>query len=161
MKQEEKTNVMRILEQKKVAYIPHGYEHDDGVAVDAVTVASLIGKPAEEIYKTLVLKSGKGLYFVFVIPGPKELDLKKAAKCAGTKSVAMLKVEELLPITGYVRGGCSPIGMKKAFPTFFDESALLYPTITVSAGKIGRQVEVSPTELIALSNGITADLCRE
>lgn len=155
---EEKTNVMRVLEQKKIPYVPHGYEHGEGEAVDAETVAVLIGKRPEEIFKTLVTKGAKGGYYVFVIPGNAQLDLKKAAKAAGEKSIEMLKVPELLPLTGYVRGGCSPVGMKKLFPTVFDESALSLETITVSAGKIGRQVEVLPKDIISLVRASTADL---
>lgn len=155
---DDKTNVMRLLEQKKIPYVPHGYEHGDGEAVDAETVAVLIGKKPEEIFKTLVTKGAKGGYYVFVIPGNAQLDLKKAAKAAGEKSVEMLKVTELLPLTGYVRGGCSPVGMKKLFPTFFDGTALSLETITISAGKIGRQTEVSPQDIISLVRGKTADL---
>lgn len=152
---------MRVLDQKKIAYVPHGYEHEEGTAVDAETVAALLGKSPDEIFKTLVTKGSKGGFFVFVIPGGGQLDLKKAARAVGEKSVEMLKVSELLPLTGYVRGGCSPIGMKKPFPTVFDESVLKHETVTVSAGKIGRQVEVSPAELIALIRAKTADLLVE
>ncbi len=155
---EEKTNVMRVLDQKKIPYVPHGYPHEEGVAVDAETVAGLIGKPLEEVFKTLVTKGSKGGYYVFVLPGGGQLDLKKAAKAVGEKSVEMLKVPELLPLTGYVRGGCSPIGMKKLFPTVFDESVLNLSTVTVSAGKIGRQVEVAPGDLLPLVRAKTADL---
>ena len=155
---EEKTNVMRVLDQKKIPYVPHGYPRGEGVAVDAETVAGLIGKPLEEVFKTLVTKGAKGGYYVFVLPGGGQLDLKKAAKAVGEKSVEMLKVPELLPLTGYVRGGCSPIGMKKLFPTVFDESVLNLSTVTVSAGKIGRQVEVAPGDLLPLVRAKTADL---
>lgn len=155
---EEKTNVMRVLDQKKIPYVPHGYTHEEGVAVDAETVAGLIGKPLEEVFKTLVTRGSKGGYYVFVLPGGGQLDLKKAAKAVGEKSVEMLKVPELLPLTGYVRGGCSPIGMKKLFPTVFDESVLSLSTVTVSAGKIGRQVEVAPGDLLPLVRAKTADL---
>lgn len=162
MKQaEEKTNVMRVFDQKKVPYTAHSYAHGDGEAVDAATVAALIGKAPDEIFKTLVAKGAKGGLYVFVIPGAEELDLKKAAKAAGEKSIELLHVAELLPATGYVRGGCSPIGMKKSFPTFFDESALAHPTITVSAGKIGRQVEAAPQDIISLARAKTAPLCKD
>ena len=162
MKQnEDKTNVMRILDQKKIPYIPHGYEHEEGAAVDAETVASLLGRRPEEIFKTLVTRGGKGGYYVFVIPGNGHPDLKKAAKAAGEKSIEMIKSAELLPLTGYIHGGCSPVGMKKLFPTFFDESALSLEKIIVSAGKIGKQIEVEPKLLMALIKGKTADLITE
>ncbi len=155
---EEKTNVMRILDQKKIPYVSHGYPHEDGVAVDAETVSRLIGKPLAEVFKTLVTRGAKGGYYVFVIPGGSQLDLKKAAKAVNEKNIEMLKVHELLPLTGYVRGGCSPIGMKKLFPTVFDESVLNLSTVTVSAGKIGKQVEVAPSDLIPLIRAKTASL---
>ena len=132
---EQKTNVMRILEQKKIPYTAHSYPHTEGEAVDGVTVAALLGQNPGQVFKTLVTRGAKGGYFVFVIPVAAALDLKKAAKAAGEKSVEMLAVKDLLPLTGYVRGGCSPIGMKKAFPTFFDETALSWETVMVSAGK--------------------------
>jgi len=162
MKQaEDKTNVMRVFDQKKIAYTPHGYEHAEGEAVDAATVAALIGKKPDEIFKTLVARGAKGGLYVFVIPGDAELDLKKAAKASGEKSMEMLHVSELLAATGYVRGGCSPIGMKKAYPTFFDESALSHATITVSAGRIGRQVEAAPSDVISLARAKTASLTKD
>ena len=157
-KPEEKTNVMRTLEQAKISYVPHSYPCEDGVALDAVATAALLGKRPEEIFKTLVTRGGKGGYFVFVIPGNGKLDLKKAAKAAGEKSIEMLRSAELLPLTGYVHGGCSPVGMKKAFPTFFDETVFQLNTVTVSAGKIGRQVEVDPGSLITFVRAKTADL---
>lgn len=152
-KSEDKTNVMRILDQKKIPYFPHGYEHEDGEPVDAISAATKLGKDPDDLFKTLVTKGNKGGIFVFVIPGSKELDLKKAAKAAGEKSIEMIKVSELLSITGYIRGGCSPIGMKKQFPTFLDQSAQNHETIFVSAGKIGKQVELSPEDLISLTHG--------
>ena len=158
---EEKTNVMRILDQKKIPYIPHGYEHEEGAAVDAETVATLLGRKPNEIFKTLVTRGGKGGYYVFVIPGNGHLDLKKAAKAAGEKSIEMLKSAELLPLTGYIHGGCSPVGMKKLFPTFFDESVMSIEKVIVSAGKIGKQVEVEPKLLIPLVKAKTADLLTE
>lgn len=156
-KSQEKTNVMRILEQKKIEYTPHTYPHDDG-PVDGVTVAGMIGRAPECVYKTLVARgAGKGIY-VFVIPVAAELDLKKAAKAVGEKSIAMIHVSEITPITGYVRGGCSPVGMKKLFPTVYDASCLAQDMILVSAGKIGFQIETSPEALITLTSGKTADL---
>lgn len=151
-----KTNVMRILEQHKIPYTAHEYPHGKD-AVDGVTVAGLLNQPLEQVFKTLVARGKSGCY-VFVIPVAAELDLKKAAKAVGEKSVEMLHVKELTGLTGYVRGGCSPVGMKKAFPTVFDESADLIPAIIVSAGKIGFQIETKPADLIALVRGKTADL---
>ncbi len=156
---ENKTNVMRILDQKKIPYTPHFYPHGDE-AVDGVTVAQSLGQDPERVFKTLVTRGGKG-YYVFVIPVTAELDLKKAAKAVGEKSVAMLHVSELLPLTGYVRGGCSPVGMKKLFPTTFHNSALEQPTICVSAGKIGSQIEVEPNALAKLVRGRFAALVQE
>ncbi|MBQ7875357.1 MAG: Cys-tRNA(Pro) deacylase [Oscillospiraceae bacterium] len=149
---------MRILDQKKVAYIPHGYEIAEGAPCDAVTVAGLIGKDVSTVYKTLVLKAGKGNFYVFVVPGAERLDYKKVAKAVGEKSVAMVLSADLLGLTGYIHGGCSPIGMKKQFPTVFHESVLNLSTVTVSAGKIGRQVEIAPSDLISLINAKTADI---
>ena len=145
---EEKTNVMRTLEQKKIAYTPHEYPADG--PVDGVSVAAYLNQDPEQVFKTLVTKSTGGGYYVFDIPVAENLDLKKAAKAVGEKSIAMLPQKELLPLTGYVHGGCSPVGMKKQFPTVFHETALLYDTICVSAGKIGFQVECRPDDLLAL-----------
>lgn len=153
----DKTNVMRLLDQKKIPYTAHTYPHGDD-AIDGVTVASLIGKPQEQIFKTLVARgAGKGIY-VFVVPVWGELDLKKAAKAAGEKYIAMIHVSEITPLTGYVRGGCSPIGMKKLYPTIFDASCMQQETIIVSAGKIGFQIETAPQNLIDLTRGVTADI---
>ena len=158
---EDKTNVMRMLEQKKIPYKPHGYEHGGDEAVDALSVAEKTGIPIERIYKTLVTRGASGGCFVFVVPGGASLDLKKAAKAAGEKSIAMIKVSELFSLTGYVRGGCSPIGMKKPLPTWFDEAALGWQSISVSGGRIGRQVEAAPADLIRMAGAKTADLCGE
>lgn len=157
---EQKTNVMRALEQKKITYTPHSYPHGDD-AVDGATVAQLIGKAPEQVYKTLVTVGASKNHYVFVIPVLAELNLKKAAKAVGEKSIAMLHVSELLPLTGYVRGGCSPIGMKKQFRTVIDASCESQDTITVSAGKIGQQVEVAPADLLKLIRGTTADVINE
>ena len=154
---EEKTNVMRVLDQKKVAYTPHWYAHPDG-AVDGASVAALIGKNPEAVCKTLVTQGASKKYYVFVIPVGRELDLKAAARAAGEKSIEMIKQAQLLPLTGYVHGGCSPIGMKKQFPTVFHHSALDQETIFVSAGKIGFQVELSPADLMKLVRGTAADV---
>ena len=154
---EEKTNVMRVLDQKKVPYTPHAYPAGDA-APDGVSVASLLGQDPVAVFKTLVAKGASGGHYVFDIPVEATLDLKKAARAVGEKSIAMLPAKELLPLTGYVHGGCSPVGMKKRFPTVFHESCLEHETICVSAGKVGFQVEVRPADLMALVGGTTADL---
>ncbi len=158
MKKQEKTNVMRILEQKKVDYVPHYYAHEEGVAVDGATVARLTGRDPAQVFKTLVTVGASKEHYVFVIPVESELELKKAAKAVGEKSVTMLPLKELTPLTGYVRGGCSPVGMKKRFVTVFHESAQAWDTILVSAGKIGAQVEVSPRALADLVGGTFAEV---
>ncbi len=158
-KAKEKTNVMRILDQKKVPYKHYCYA--DTAAVSGVEVASVLGQDPAQVFKTLVTEAGKGGHYVFVIPVAEELDLKKAAKAAGEKSIAMIHVSEINALTGYIRGGCSPVGMKKQFETFYHESCLEQDTIAVSAGKIGAQVEVAPAELIKLTRGKTADLITE
>lgn len=153
----EKTNVMRILEQKGIPYTPHFYDHSDG-QIDAAAVAGKLCQPMERVFKTLVTRgSGRGV-FVFVLPASQELDLKAAARAVGEKAVEMVRVSEINGLTGYIRGGCSPIGMKKLFPTVFDSSCLSFPTIMVSAGKIGAQVEAPPAALISLTQGKTAPI---
>ena len=155
---DEKTNVMRILDQKEIPYTPHTYPHEEGEAVDGVTVAGIMGQDPECVFKTLVARGASGGLYVFDIPVADTLDLKKAAKAVGEKSIAMLHSRDLLPLTGYVHGGCSPIGMKKQFPTVFHETAEILDTIMVSAGKIGFQVELSPADLIELVGGSTEDV---
>lgn len=155
-----KTNVMRILEQNGVSYAPHAYEHGES-AVDGKTVAALIGRSPDQVFKTLVTRGAKGANYVFVIPVEATLDLKKAARAAGEKSIEMIHVSEINKLTGYVRGGCSPVGMKKQFPTFFAEEVILVDTIVVSAGRIGAQIEAAPDDLIRLVNGTVADLTTE
>ncbi len=157
---EQKTNVMRLLEQKKIPYTAHSYPHGDE-AVDGVTVARITGQDPAKVFKTLVAQGASKRIYVFVIPVAAELDLKKAAKAAGEKNIAMVKVSELLGLTGYVRGGCSPIGMKKQYPTFFHSSMEEQETVLVSAGKIGWQIELAPDELVKLTRGRTADLTIE
>lgn len=154
---EQKTNVMRLLEQKKIKYTPHEYPHGAD-AVDGRTVAALCGQDPAQVFKTLVARGASKSIYVFVIPVTGELDLKKAAAAAGEKSVAMIHVSEINALTGYVRGGCSPVGMRKQYKTFFDSSAERLPTIMVSAGKIGAQVEIAPDELIKLTRGSYAEL---
>ncbi len=157
---EEKTNVMRVLDQKKIPYAPHAYPVGDA-APDGVSVAQMLDQNPAAVFKTLVAKGASGGYYVFDIPVEATLDLKKAAKAVGEKSVAMLPAKELLPLTGYVHGGCSPVGMKKRFPTVFHRSCLEHETICVSAGKVGFQVEVRPADLIALVDASTADVTAE
>ena len=154
---EQKTNVMRLLEQKKIPYTAHSYPHGDE-AVDGVTVARITGQDPAKVFKTLVAVGASKRVYVFVIPVAAELDLKKAAKAVGEKSIAMVKVSELLTLTGYVRGGCSPIGMKKLYPTVFDASIEALDTVLVSAGRIGWQIELQPSALMALCRAKTADI---
>ena len=156
---EEKTNVMRTLEQKKIPYTAFSYDPDG--PIDGVSVAAETGLDAASVFKTLVTKGASGAYYVFDIPVAENLDLKKAAKAVGEKSIAMLPQKELLPLTGYVHGGCSPVGMKKSFPTVFHRTAADLPTIMVSAGRIGRQVQCDPKDLLALLGAKTADIIVE
>ena len=155
----EKTNVMRLLDQKKIEY--KHYTYGDGVtALSGVEVANELGLNPDQVFKTLVTYGSKTKqYYVFVIPVAMELKLKKAAAASGEKNIEMLKQKELLPLTGYVHGGCSPIGMKKAFRTFLDESAILYDAIVFSAGRIGNQVELSSEDLKKIVDLTYADLC--
>lgn len=154
---EEKTNVLRFLDSKKIPYNSYEYPHGEE-AVDGVTVAGLIGKPVETVFKTLVTVSADKKILVFVVPVAKELHLKKAAKAAGVKSIDMLKVADIKETTGYIRGGCSPIGMKKLYKTFIDESAQNIETMIFSAGRIGAQVELPPSVLAKLVNARFADI---
>lgn len=155
-----KTNVMRILEKERVKYKAHEYA-SDGEAVDGETVAKLLCETPEKVFKTLVAKGSSGQYLVFVVPVIKELDLKKAAKAAGEKSVSMIHVSEINGVTGYIRGGCSPIGMKKQYKTVIDSSAENLKTIIFSAGKIGYQVELSPRDLIRIIRGNFAEIIKK
>ncbi len=145
MKRVEKTNVMRILDQKKINYKSHYYADTD--AISGVEVASVLNEDPNQVFKTLVTVGASKNYYVFLIPVHKELDLKKAAKAVGEKSIVMIKAKDLLPLTGYIHGGCSPIGMKKQFGTVIDASAKEFDTIFFSGGKIGYQVETSLEEL--------------
>lgn len=141
----EKTNVMRILDQKKVNYNSYTYIETD--AISGIEVATVLNQNPNQVFKTLVTVSSNKINYVFVVPVSKELNLKKAAKSVGEKSIEMIKSKDLLPLTGYIHGGCSPIGMKKQFKTVIDSSAKNFNTIIFSAGKIGYQVEVSLEEL--------------
>lgn len=151
----EKTNAMRQLDRKKAAYTVHSY---DGGALSGTEVAAALGQDPAHCFKTLVTVGRTGGYYVFMIPVAAELDLRKAASAAGEKSVAMLPQKELLPLTGYIHGGCSPIGMKKQFPTFIDETAQLYDEIGVSAGCRGCQVLLDPIQLVDYVNATLCDL---
>ena len=158
MGKETKTNAMRILERAKVAYTAHEYPHEEGVAVDGVTVAASIGEDPACVYKTLVTQGNSKNYFVFVIPVAAELDLKAAARSVGEKSVAMIHVADINKVTGYVRGGCSPVGMKKQYTTVFDESVLSQPKVYISGGRIGTQVCCVPADLIKAARASTAKI---
>lgn len=161
---EEKTNVMRILDQKKIPYTAHFYQEDqgpEGTREYGLHVAELLGQDPARGFKTLVARgASKGVY-VFAVPVAESLDLKKAARAVGEKSVELLPVSEISAVTGYVRGGCSPVGMKKQYPTVFHETATDYETIYISAGRIGAQAELAPRELLALLGAGTADLVVE
>ena len=141
-----KTNAMRILDAMHVSYQLHTYE--PGESVDGVSVAAKMGMDVNKVYKTLVTQGKGGGFFVFVVPVARELDLKKAARAAGEKSVEMIPVKEINRHTGYIRGGCSPVGMKKKYLTFIDESARALPAMVVSGGRIGLQMEIAPEDLL-------------
>lgn len=154
----EKTNVMRLLSQAKLEYTPHEYPSD---ITDGQKVAEVLGENPDQVFKTLVTVANNRENIVFVIPVNSSLNLKKAAAAAGVKNIEMIKQKELLPLTGYIHGGCSPIGMKKPLRTFIEESAILYDTITFSAGKVGYQVEMSPSDLVGYIGAALADLVFE
>lgn len=159
MKNNDKTNVMRVLDGKKIPYESHTYEPDP--TLSGAQIAEILGENPDHVFKTLVTQGKSGGYYVFVVPVQAELALKKAAKAAGEKAVNMIKQKELLPLTGYVHGGCSPIGMKKQFPTFIHETAKQYDKIFVSAGKVGCQIELSPQDLITVVRCDFADIATE
>ena len=159
MKKEEKTNVLRVLDAKKIAYESHAYEADPTLTGEQI--AGILNEDANKVFKTLVTQGKSGQYYVFVVPVKAGLDLKKAAKAAGDKSIAMIKQKELLPLTGYVHGGCSPIGMKKQLPTFMHETATGFARIFVSAGRVGMQVELAPQDLIKVANVKMTDVASE
>lgn len=152
-----KTNAVRILESRNIQFTTESYEVTED-ELDAVSVARKIGMDPDMVFKTLVARNESNQLFVFVIPGSCELDLKKAARASGSKKIEMIKVKELFDLTGYIRGGCSPIGMKKPFPTFIDETSLLFDLISISAGVRGTQILVSPSDLITAIPAETADL---
>ena len=155
MAKEVKTNAMRILDKNKIPYELISYECDE--FIDGLHTAELTGAPVEASFKTLVLKGKSNQFYVFVVPIAEEVDLKKAAKEVGEKSIEMIAVKDLTKITGYVRGGCSPIGMKKLFPTYIQESAKDYDQIYVSGGRIGYTLKLNPQDLAKLVRGKFAD----
>lgn len=155
----QKTNAVRILEQQKIPFDLIEYELS-GDQVDGVTVANKIGHPVFVVYKTLLVTAGSNKFFVCIIPVDKELDLKAVAKVVGEKKVELLPLKDLLPTTGYIRGGCSPIGMKKLFPTIIDESAQNLDYIIVSGGKIGLQVKLVVPDLLKMTNGKLAEIMK-
>ena len=154
MGKENKTNAMRKLDSMKIAYEEHYYEG----AIAGTDVAKELGEDPDSVFKTLVTVAKSGEHYVFLVPVCKELDLKKAASAVGEKSVSMLKSKDLLPLTGYVHGGCSPIGMKKRFPSYIHQSAAGLDRIFVSAGRVGCQVELAPADLIRVADLVPADL---
>ncbi|MBO4942031.1 MAG: Cys-tRNA(Pro) deacylase [Muribaculaceae bacterium] len=160
MSKQTKTNALRLLDKAKIAYSVHEYHFDEN-DLAATHVAEELGEDISRVFKTLVLRGERTGLFVCVVPGDKEVDLKKAAHAAGDKKADLIAMKELLPLTGYIRGGCSPIGMKKLLPTFFHSTALDFDTIFVSAGIRGLQVELSPAELIEFVRGNISDLIKE
>ncbi len=156
----EKTNAMRILDTKKITYQMMTYENEDG-KIDGVSVAGKINREPKEVYKTLVTQGKSNGIYVFVIPVEEELDLKKAAKAASEKKVDMVAVKEIQKLTGYIRGGCSPIGMKKLYPTFIDKSAEKLKHMIVSGGRIGLQIEISPSDLSGVTNGSLVHIVKD
>lgn len=151
----DKTNVMRILDKKKIPYKPYEYSAE---ITEGVLIADTLGEPQEKVFKTLVTVSNTSQNFVFCVPVAETLDLKKAAKTVGVKSISMIKQKELLPLTGYIHGGCSPVGMKKAFKTVIHQTAADFDTFFVSAGKVGYQVQVNPKALATLVRADFADI---
>jgi Cys-tRNA(Pro)/Cys-tRNA(Cys) deacylase len=154
-----KTNAMRILDSEKIPYEMMTYSPDDG-KIDGVSVAQKIGREAGIVYKTLVAQGASKSYYVFVIPVEAELDLKKAAKAAGEKKMEMIPVKDIQKVTGYIRGGCSPVGMKKQFPTFIDEAARSLDTIIISGGKIGVQIELKVEDLVKATGAELMELTK-
>ncbi len=152
-----KTNALRLLENAGVPFVSHEYEVADG-EIDAQSIARKLHVPVEQVFKTLVAEGEPREYFVFIVPASATLNLKKAAKAAHCKRIEMIPLKQLLPLTGYVHGGCSPVGMKKLFPTFLDETAILYERIWVSGGKVGLNIEVAPEDLAGFVPAEFADL---
>ncbi|MEC1547455.1 Cys-tRNA(Pro) deacylase [Bacillus rugosus] len=153
-----KTNAVRLIEQHNISYELLRYKTEGGQPADGISVSEKIGYSTEHVYKTLVTTAGANHYYVFVIPVAEELNLKKAAKVAGEKKIEMIAMKELLGVTGYVRGGCSPIGMKKSFPTYIDAAAETLDFIIVSAGKIGMQLKLAPQDLAKACDAAFAEI---
>ena len=153
-----KTNAVRILDRLAIAYQLHTYEVDEN-NLSATHVAQSVGQDVDRVFKTLVLRGDKTGLLVAIIPGAMELNLKNVAKVSGNKNAEMIAMKELLPLTGYIRGGCSPLGMKKNFPTFIDETCILFDTIYISAGIRGMQIEIAPADLIKSTEAIVDNLC--
>ena len=158
MGKEAKTNAMRILDRNEISYEIIHYECDE--FIDGLHTLEKTGAPAEQSFKTLVLQGKSGQYYVFVVPVADEIDLKAAAKCVGEKSVELLHVRDITAVTGYVRGGCSPLGMKKQFPTIIHASAASYPKIYISGGRIGDTIALNPDDLLRTVRGQYADIIR-
>ena len=155
-----KSNVVRLIESEKIAYTIKEYEVDEN-DLSGVHVAFQLGQPVEQVFKTLVLKGEQKGYLVCCIPVAEELDLKKVAKAAGDKKVEMIPMKDLFMVTGYIRGGCSPIGMKKKLPTFIDETCEIFDTIAISAGIRGMQILINPQDLINYTEAQSKDLCKQ
>ncbi len=156
MSKVDKTNAMRLLEASHISYIEHNYDPEE--ALSALEVAALLKQNIDQVFKTLVTVGKSGEHYVFVLPGNATLDLKKAAKASNEKFIEMIPQKELLPLTGYIHGGCSPIGMKKKFKTFIDETAQLFDTICISGGRRGLQIEINPLELASVVDATFVDL---
>lgn len=156
---EVKTNAMRILESLKIPFTHYTYECDE--FIDGIQIADKLSLPHEKVYKTLVTRGNSGNYFVFVIPIAEELDMKKAAKSVGEKNVEMIHVKDINAVTGYIRGGCTAVGMKKQYVTRLDSSAKNQPTVIVSGGRIGSQIELKPDDLLKAAKGEYADIVKE
>ena len=159
MAKETKTNAMRMLDSAGISYTVHTYDVEDG-HIDGVSVAMKCNEDPEQVFKTLVTKGNDNNFYIFVIPVGEELDLKACAKAAGVKSVEMIHVKDLLKTTGYIRGGCSPVGMKKKYTTIYDETIVIFDTILVSGGRIGTQIEVAPDDLLSVTDGRVASITR-
>ena len=155
-----KTNAIRLLESAGISFTASEYPVDDG-RIDAKSIAEKIGRSQDEVFKTLVAESPAHEHFVFVVPAAGELDLKKAAHASGQKSIEMIPQKQLFPLTGYIHGGCSPVGMKKLFPTFIDETAILFDTICVSGGRVGTNLAIEPETLAKFIGADFADLAKE
>lgn len=159
MGKEVKTNAMRILERSKIPYKLNRYECKE--FIDGVHIADMLGQRYDMSFKTIVTIGKSGGYYVFALPVDKELDLKKAVKAASEKNVELLPVKDINKVTGYIRGGCTPIGMKKQYPVIIHESALVFDEIIISGGRIGEQIFISPKDLLSVTNGKTADVIKE